>query len=134
MKVALDYIVNGLDMVDDVNNVYYVPDSGDIGFVNQEVISDVFENIEGNEVPENAIFLPSRYEIHEYSIMERFVYTLDGEMYEELAFAINGRGAFRNFKHLIHRYNIHENWYDFRERAFIRIAKEWCDSHDIEYY
>ena len=43
--------------------------------------------------------LPSQYDIHEYSIMERFVWSLpEGAIQDRLEDAIRGRGAFRRFK------------------------------------
>jgi len=78
--------------------------------------------------------LPSKFDIHEYSIMERFCYAVDdGELSRRLLDSIRGRGAFRYFKDTIHEYGITEDWYAFRERAFNRIAIDWLESHHIAY-
>ena len=133
MKVKLDTIVGGLEIVSDTFDVYFNPKTNEIDFI------DLFSNPsfytdEEDSIPEDAIFLPSQFEIHEYSIMENFIYTIeDEEIYGELLFAIRGRGAFRNFKHQIHRFGIQDDWYGFKEEKFIRIAKGWCDQHNIPY-
>lgn len=133
MPVKLSTIVGGLEMVSDTFDVYFNPKTNEIDFI------DLFSNPsfytdEEDIIPEDAIFLPSQFEIHEYSIIEDFIYTIeDEEIYGELLFAIRGRGAFRNFKHQIHRFGIQDDWYDFKKEEFIRIAKDWCDQHNIPY-
>jgi hypothetical protein len=53
---------------------------------------------------EDFIPLPSRFEIHEWSIMERFARSLtDAAVRDELDAAVHGRGAFRRFKDAVHR-------------------------------
>lgn len=55
---------------------------------------------------------------HEYSIMERFCYEIkDAELSSELLFQIRGSGAFQRFKYAIHRYNIADSWYRYRQKA-----------------
>ena len=52
-----------------------------------------------NVEPERFYPFPTKYEIHEYGIMESFVEELpSGKARDELAGAIRGRGAFRRFK------------------------------------
>jgi hypothetical protein len=77
--------------------------------------------------------LPDKFDIHEYSIMERFCYTVDDELSRRLQNSIRGRGAFRYFKDTIHEYGITEDWYAFREQAFKKIAIDWLESHNIAY-
>ncbi|MGD2158381.1 MAG: UPF0158 family protein [Anaerolineales bacterium] len=78
--------------------------------------------------------LPSKFDIHEYSIMERFCYSVeDDKLRRRLLNSIRGRGAFRYFKDTIHEYGIVDDWYEYRERAFKRIAIEWLESHNIAY-
>jgi hypothetical protein len=50
--------------------------------------------------------LPTKFDIHEYRIMERFCYSVDdNDMQDDLCNAIQGRGAFRYFKELIVRFH-----------------------------
>lgn len=133
MKVKLSTIVEGLEMVSDMTQVYYNPETGEVDFVLDPLIGGYDED-EDETIPDGALFLPSSFEINEYSIMEDFVYSLkDQDMRQEFLWAINGRGAFRNFKHHIHRYNIQNDWYDFKHEAYTKIAKEWCDWKNLEY-
>jgi hypothetical protein len=83
---------------------------------------------------EDFIPLPSKFEIHEWSIMERFAQSLtDVAASDELDAAIHGRGAFRRFKDAVHSLGIEDEWYRFRESALEEIAIEFLEEHGIAY-
>ena len=78
--------------------------------------------------------LPSPYDIHEYSIIERFIWSLpEGVIRDRLENAIRGRGAFRRFKDSIYRLDMEQDWYDFRANAYREIAVEWCEDHGFQF-
>jgi hypothetical protein len=80
------------------------------------------------------IALPSKYEIHEFTIMERFCLSLDSKpTRDRLLEAIRGRGAFRRFKDVVHGLGIHEDWYRYRNDALKRIATDFLDAEAISY-
>ncbi|MGH8245079.1 MAG: UPF0158 family protein [Gammaproteobacteria bacterium] len=88
------------------------------------------------EVMESAdwLALPSKFDIHEYSIMKQFCLDLpDGGQREALLDAIHGSGAFRRFKGLVHRYGIQQQWYDYRDREIEAIVANWLDAQGIAY-
>ncbi len=61
------------------------------------------------------IELPSKFDIHEYSVMENFCYAIaDEEMQERALDAIHGRGSFRRFKDLMHRADLIDDLYKYR--------------------
>lgn len=133
MKANLSSIVDGLEMVSEMNQVYYNPETGEVDFVLDEIIGS-YDEEEDERIPDGVLFLPSSFEINEYSIMEDFAYSLENQdMRQELLWAISGRGAFRHFKHFIHQYNIQEEWFDFKHEAYTKIALEWCDQNEIAY-
>lgn len=78
--------------------------------------------------------LPTSFDIHEYSIMERFSKKYpDTLISQELCELIQGRGAFRRFKDAIHEYGIQDEWYKYKEDALVDIARQWCEEHGIKY-
>jgi hypothetical protein len=78
--------------------------------------------------------LPDKFEIHEWSIMERFSKEQeDDRVRDELLGAIHGAGAFRRFKAAIPELGIEDAWYRFREQALEEIAREWLESHKLPY-
>ena len=52
---------------------------------------------------------------------------------EELASAIQGKGAFRRFKDTVIRLGIDQEWYDFQSAEYKRKAARWCEDNGIEY-
>jgi len=90
-------------------------------------VKDVLES-------DDYIALPGKFEIHEWSIMERFSESVENDQWsDELLTAIRGRGAFRYFKDTIHRLGIHQDWYDFRDEALKEIAREFLRENDIPF-
>lgn len=78
--------------------------------------------------------LPSKLEIHEYRILERFSSGVeDPEVRAALQQAIRGRGAFRRFKEVIHEYGIAEAWYEYRQQSLEAIAVAWLEASGIRY-
>ena len=83
---------------------------------------------------EDFIPLPSKFEIHEWSIMERFARSLtDADVSDELGAALHGRGAFRRFKDTMQQLGIVDEWYRFRDAALEEIAVEFLETHGIAY-
>lgn len=96
----------------------------------QEVIRKTSQVLNSNDY----LLLPSKFDIHEYSIMQQFCDEIeDGELSNELLFQIRGSGAFRRFKHALHRYHIADDWYRYRHKALEEIAIAWLEENGIEY-
>ena len=78
--------------------------------------------------------LPDRFDIHEWSIMERFSRTQNIEQIRsELLNAIHGAGAFRAFRSAIRRLGLEQSWYQFRDEALAEIARSWLEEHKLQY-
>ena len=83
---------------------------------------------------EDFIPLPSKFDIHEWSIMERFARSItDAAVSDELDAAVHGRGAFRRFKDAVHRLEIADEWYRFRDGALEEIAVEFLEAQGIAF-
>lgn len=83
---------------------------------------------------ENFLNLPTKHDIHEYQIMERFCLSVkDREVSEELYRAIKGKKAFGRFKEILQRCRVADEWYKYREEAIKRIAIDWCKLNHIEF-
>ena len=78
--------------------------------------------------------LPNQREINEYGMMEEFVSNVRNDSQRAaLEIAISGRGAFRRFKDTIIRLGLEKKWYAFRDKEYLRVAREWCEENKIEY-
>ncbi len=61
-----------------------------------------------------------------FKVMEDFVDTVaDQVMQQRLIDAINGRKPFANFNHLVHTTSAREQWFDFKNKAYTIMAKQW---------
>jgi hypothetical protein len=66
-------------------------------------------------------------------MMERFAAELkDSGQSNELLASLRGPKAFRRFKDNVHDLGLSDKWYAFRERAFIDVARAWCEANGIE--
>lgn len=141
INVPLKLIVDAIEMANDEWNQYLDIEKMEVVILPEypfagEYDEDEKELFELLETEENVRFfgLPSKYDIHEYGIMERFIRRLpEGRMQASLESAIRGRGAFRRFKDSVIRYGIEQSWYDYQEEEYRRIAVEWCEDHGFAY-
>ena len=114
IRVPLKKVIEGIEMATDEWNQYLdietmeiesLPDGGYSGDWMEEFdeLSDKID--EGWKTRYFA--LPDRFDIHEYSIIERFVYDMpSGRLQDEFERAIDGRGAFRRFKSTLRYYGM----------------------------
>ena len=149
-RVKLSDLIEGMDFQSDEQSSFLNLTTGEVVAItdeelraaeNDESLADFPEwqhdaiRIAGEIVEtDHYLPLPDRFEIHEYSIMERFCLSVDDEdIRDDLCNAIRGRGAFRYFKDRIHAYGIAEEWYRYRDEALREIAVAWCEEHGIPY-
>ncbi len=131
--VLLEKIIDGLEMVDNITDCYYNPETGETFLSDIGEYEDLNED-EIDELFEKSIILPTQYEINEYQIMLDFIDTIKEENIKDiLNRLIHGKGAFRRFKDYCIDVNIIQDWYDFREQKYKDIAIKWCKQNGLEY-
>ena len=137
MKVKLEEIIEAMEFADMETEYYYDTKNERIlmlfdGMVDGEDDPELFEDISEGFV-EDYIPLPEQYDINEYRIMEEFIYELpEGKNRDVLERAIQGKGAFRRFKDKLYDLNLEQQWYSYKDSAYERIARQWCESHKID--
>ena len=149
--VKLDNIIECLEFQSDESNSFLDRRTGEVVTISDEEMQAAEDNESIEDFPEwqhdliriakeieaetgDYIELPTKFDIHEYSIMERFCLSLqDGQMCDTLYSSIKGSGAFRRFKDAIHDYGIADDWYKHRNEALKDIAIEWRKENGIEY-
>ena len=137
MKIKLQTVIDAIEQASDAytmlydtktNETVYLPDV----WITGETDEDLAELIE--KEPERFLRFPTKYEIHEYSIMDSFVDDLPaGRIKSELAGAIRGKGAFRRFKQTIRFQGVEQLWYDYQANAYRELAERWCNENDIQF-
>ncbi len=148
--VALQDIVDAMDLPNDEWTSYLSSKTGEVVTVTDEerdLVED--EELDETDLPEwqrenlpkvrqvleseEFLQLPDKFEIHEWSIMERFSNGQVSGVREALRDAVHGAGAFRSFKNAIRRLAVEEEWFRFRQAALEEIATAWLETHNIPY-
>lgn len=136
MKIKLEIVLDAIETSDDAFTYFYDTQTEDVIFLSDlnteeenEAAADAIDSD-----PDRYLRLPTKYDIHEYRIMEAFseAYS-DSRVRFELCNAIRGSGAFRRFKNSIRYHGIEQEWYDWRDKAFRDIAIRWCIDRELEY-
>lgn len=92
------------------------------------------EMIENDFNEERFVAIPSRTSHEGWNQMKGFILSLDDQdekTIDLLLTAIEGRGAFRMFKDMIHRFGLQDRWYEYRDRENRREALNWLRSRDL---
>lgn len=135
MQIQIKDIADGLEMANDDWEQFLNTETGEIvslsnGF-SAEADEELAEEIENSD---HYIRLPNRYDIHEWQIMENFALEIPlKSIRQQLIDALHGQKAFRRFKDTLNRLGIAEDYYDYRTRAFYKIAEDWCRENKISY-
>lgn len=97
-------------------------DDGSSGYSDLE--TEFFQDVKNVMLlDDDYLKLPSKFDIHEYEIMERFGLSVSKEKISEILLSrIRGSGAFRRFRDTIYQYGIEEDWFRFRDEAYKEIA------------
>jgi hypothetical protein len=136
LRVKLQEIVEAIDLPNRDWQSYLHRESGAIVTITEDmvIVPDGDElNREDVEDSDEYLPLPTSFEIDEWSIMRKFTAERPEPLGSDLLDALSGRGAFRMFRAVLKRARIEDEWYRFRERAFVTIAREWLDEHGIAY-
>lgn len=147
----LSEVIDGMDSQTDERSSFLNIETGEIVSVSDEEFSAAEEKRSLESYPEwqrgiireaerileddegRYIALPSRFDIDEYHMMERFALSVDDEFSASLIATIKGKGAFRRFKDGIATFGIEKDWYKFRDAKFKELAIDWCKANKIAY-
>ena len=147
-KVSLYEVVGALEIASDEMSSFVSKRTGKVVMLSHEAMQraeeDSKEDLPDWEEEElrlakdvldstDWLELPSKFEVHEWEIMNRFGQSLSvPAQCEEVLDAIHGGGAFRQFKSTIRRLRLEDTWFAFRSSAFEDIARSWLSEHGFE--
>ena len=131
-KLNLNEAAEEFDVINFETHLFYNKKTGEFGFYG-EYMDDETANAEEFE-SEEWVAAPSQHDLREYGIMEAFAESVVDSRARELLFvSLEGEGAFRRFKDTLFRVDLRDEWFAFKHKAFVKIARDWCDYHGIEY-
>ena len=151
IRVKLTEVIDGMECQSDENSSFLNKVTGEVVLISDYEMRAAEENDPIEDFPDweqdqvriareiiaetgDYIGLPSKFDIDEYRIMERFCLSIeDSETSDILCDLICGSGAFRRFKNAIHEYDLADDWYHYRDSALKEIAIEWCRENGIDF-
>ena len=147
--VSLRSVVDEIDVLSDECTAYLNRKTGDL-YTLQDDEERLAEEDDLEDLPdwqrdslplireilesEDWLQLPTKFEIHEWEMMDKFALTLKDEtLGEAIRDTIRGAGAFRHFRQLVSRNGLEQQWYQFKQGALEQIAVAWLEEHEIAY-
>ncbi len=138
MTIPLKQVIQAIEEANEVFTSFWDTKTGKTVYLADPLMIDMTEDkalaVEMENTPERFLRFPTKYEIHQYRIMEDFIDQLPpGRAQEELACAIRGKGAFRRFKQSVRYHGLEQRWYNYPAEAYREFAIRWCEEEGLEY-
>jgi hypothetical protein len=147
-KVLLSDVVEALEIAHDEMSSFVSKRTGEVVTLSHEVMhlaeADSTEDLPAWQEEElrlakdvlgssDWLALPSKFEIHEWDLMNRFGQSLSvPAQSEEVLDAIRGSRAFGVFKSTLRRLRLEEAWFAFKNAAFEDMARSWLEENELE--
>lgn len=97
----------------------------------QEEMKLAYDVIENDD---KYIALPSEFDIHEYSMIEDFCFSVESSKKKDVLLrVIRGKGAFRRFNDTIMEFDLEEDWCAYRDKCYRQVAAEFCEENGVGY-
>lgn len=78
--------------------------------------------------------LPTGYELRDKPIMIDFAENYRTKAVSEYLLShLHRNHPYRNFKDGVYKFGIEKEYYSFLHKAYVEIAREWCEGHGLEY-
>jgi len=152
-KYKLTKLLEGLDMVSTDNNIYMHKETLAFVMITEDNVStyehyasgqtedlldwekDMIKQIDDvlNRHKDDYIRLPDSYFLHDYEIMEHFIYTLSEHLRNEFLSAISKKGAFRRFHDLLIKYHLRDEFFEYKRKIYLEKLADWCSMQGIDY-
>ena len=135
MFVTIEDILDAMEMVDQYSEFFLNETTGEIIMVSETSMSREEIDAIYDRLDDDGYFkLPTQYDIDDYNIPEDFVNNLPhSEAKDFLENAIASQDSFEQFQQGIESYDLVDDWYQFHDRTYRRIAENWCIDNEIEY-
>ncbi len=137
MTIPLKQVIQAIEEASEVFTSFWDTKTGKTVYLADSLMTGETDEALAAEIentPERFLRFPTKYEIHQYRIMEDFIDQLPpGKAQKELAYAIRGKGAFRRFKQSVRYHGLEQRWYDYLAEAYRELAIRWCRDEGVEY-
>jgi len=131
-KLDLNKAAGEFEIIGPETHLFYNVETGEFDHYNDYMEADIADSEKFDD--DAWVAAPSQWDISDFNIMTDFAESVsDRQKREMLCVALNGRGAFRRFKDTLDRVQLVDEWYEYKRKAYIRVAREWCERYDIPY-
>ena len=112
MTIKLEQIIEAIEMSDDFFTSFWDTKIGETVYLADPLLNGETDEVLAAEIENDSkrfLRFPTKYEIHEYRIMEDFIEQLSpGKVQSDLSYSIRGKGAFRRFKESIRYHDLEQ--------------------------
>ena len=151
VMIKLSDIIDSMEFQPDESTAFLNRETGEVATISDEAFQAVENNEPLDDFPkqqqdaikaagkilesEDYIPLPTKFDIHEYAIMERYCLSIpDDKLSDKLYQSIKSRsGALRRFNDNIYRHDLAEKWFRYRRLEIKEMAIEWCEENGLSY-
>ena len=139
MTIPLKQVIQAIEEASEVFTSFWDKKTGKTVYLADPLMTDMTAEDEAlvaemENTPERFLRFPTKYEIHQYRMMEAFIDRFSpGRTQEELAYAIRGKGAFHRFKQSVRYHGLEQRWYDYLAEAYRELAIRWYAEEGLEY-
>lgn len=132
MTIPLKQVIQAIEEANEVFTSIWDTKTSKTVYLADPLMTDMTEEDKAlaaaiEDTPERFLRFPTKYEIHQYRIMEDFIDRLSpGKAQEELVYAIRGKGALRRFKQSVRYDGLEQRWYDYLAEAYRELVIRWC--------
>lgn len=129
IKLDLNTIAEEFEFINDETRLLYNKETGEHEFYFEHMCEDP-DKYESDE----WIYAPSKWDFDKFNMMVEFADSQsDRRTRETLNSVLGGKGSFRRFDDALHRVGLTSKWHEFKHKAYVEVAREWCDKHGIDY-
>lgn len=137
MMMKLQTVIDAIEQASEAYTILYDTETNETVYLPDAYVTgetdEVLEELLDRD-PKRFLHFPTKYELHEHSIMESFVDHLPpGRAKSELIRAIRGKGAFRRFKQSIRYHGMEQSWYAYLADSYRELAERWCKENEIQF-
>ena len=133
MEITPEYLMSYADLEN--NQIIAIISGLDDGMLEDDFLKELEVNelkIEKN--PKQYIALPDKFDINEMRAMRDFALSIEDQKFSNSLFdVLHHAGAYRNFKNLIHNFEVADRWYQYRADHFMEVARSFCEDNKIEF-
>ncbi|MAT45592.1 MAG: hypothetical protein CL609_24950 [Anaerolineaceae bacterium] len=93
---------------------------------------DAIKKVEKVKSDPSFIKIPSKFDLHEYRMMEDFISTIQNLiLQDEFHHTIQGKGAFQRFRNKLIENGLENDWQEYKKEELAKFSRNWLRENKI---